>query len=90
MSHTRGGKMFGQMVADKRRELGKSQQELADAAGITRVYVSEIERGRVSNPSVDMLFALAGALDTDAAELLSTLQSPTERARLLDGQQQGG
>jgi len=73
-----GGRMFGQMVADKRKAQGKSQRQLAADAGITRVYVSEIERGNVANPTAEMLFALARALDTDAAAFLVALTPPPE------------
>jgi transcriptional regulator with XRE-family HTH domain len=48
---------------------GLSQEELADAAGIDRTYVSALERCRYS-ASIDVLERLAGALRVTPASLL--------------------
>lgn len=52
-----------------RQRSGMSQEELADAAGIDRTYVSALERC-VYAASVDMLEKLAIALEVEAAALL--------------------
>lgn len=39
---------FGQFVADRRRELGVSQEELADRLGFSRSYLSEMESGEAT------------------------------------------
>ncbi len=49
---------------------GLSQEELADAAGIDRTYVSALERCRYS-VSIDVLERLATALRVAPASLLS-------------------
>jgi transcriptional regulator with XRE-family HTH domain len=60
---------FGHRVREHRLALGMSQEELADAAGIHRTYVSSVERGR-RNVSLDNIVALAHALRIDPARLL--------------------
>lgn len=52
-----------------RREKGLSQEELAHLAGIDRNYVGYLE-GQKHAATVDMLDALAGALEVDLCELL--------------------
>jgi len=45
-----------------------SQERLAARAGLSYKFVGEVERGS-GNPTVDTLAALAGALETDIADL---------------------
>jgi transcriptional regulator with XRE-family HTH domain len=54
----------------RRKELGLSQEELADLAEIDRTYASQIERG-VANPSLEVLFRLARSLDSDVPTLVT-------------------
>jgi transcriptional regulator with XRE-family HTH domain len=53
----------------RREELGWSQEELADQAGLHRTYVSGIER-KVRNPTIEILERLAKALKVSAGDLL--------------------
>jgi transcriptional regulator with XRE-family HTH domain len=52
-----------------REDLGISQEELADRAGLHRTYVSGVERG-VRNPTVLVLEKLAKALKVKSSTLL--------------------
>ncbi len=52
-----------------RGELGLSQEELADKAGLDRTYISALERCRYA-ATVDTLDKLANALGVAAADLL--------------------
>jgi transcriptional regulator with XRE-family HTH domain len=65
--------METQQLADQvfnlRRSLGISQGELAERAGISRNYVSLIERGEASNLSINILNNLAAALGVTPADL---------------------
>ena len=61
-------------VFNQRRALGISQGELAERAGISRNYVSLIERGEVSNLSINVLNHLATALGITPAELTGEAQ----------------
>ncbi|WP_051717497.1 helix-turn-helix domain-containing protein [Streptomyces megasporus] len=60
---------FGRRVREHRILAGLSQEELAEAAGIHRTYVSSLERGQ-RNVSLDNIVALARALKVDAAQLI--------------------
>ena len=53
-----------------RRERGIKQQDLAAQAGISRSYLCDIERGRVSNPSLQVLDGLAASLGIARLDLL--------------------
>lgn len=53
----------------RRDELGWSQEELADQAGLHRTYVSGIER-KVRNPTIEILERLAKAMKVSAASLV--------------------
>lgn len=60
---------LGRQVLKRRKELNLTQGELAEQAGISRNYVSLIERGEVRNVSVNVLNELATVLGTTPAEL---------------------
>lgn len=51
-----------EQIIDRRRALGLTQQQVADAAGLHQSVVSRIEQG-VANPTARTLSALARALD---------------------------
>lgn len=59
---------FGELVRNKRFEMGISQEELAGRAGLHRTYVSDIERGG-RNPSLESIEKLAKALEVSLATL---------------------
>ena len=62
-------KRVGQNLRRAREELGISQEDLADRAGLHRTYVSGVERG-VRNPTVTVLEKLAKALKVKSSSLL--------------------
>ena len=62
---------FGRRVRVLRVARGMSQEDLADAAGVHRTYVSSLERG-LRNVGLDNVYALADALDVDPSELFTT------------------
>lgn len=59
---------FRKNVFDKRRELGLTQKQLSDRAGINRCYLSEIECGK-SVPSIVVAEKISDALDCNIEEL---------------------
>jgi transcriptional regulator with XRE-family HTH domain len=60
---------LGRQVLAKRKEKGLSQSELGNLVGISRNYVSQIERGVASSISMKVINQLAVALGASAGEL---------------------
>lgn len=71
-------KQFGQNLRRLRAERGLSQEELAYRAGVDTSYVSQMENGR-RNPSLLVMAALAGVLQTSLADLLRDVSAPADR-----------
>ncbi|SEQ56010.1 helix-turn-helix domain-containing protein [Streptomyces radiopugnans] len=72
----------------RRRVRGLRREELAQLAGISVDYYVRLEQGRATQPSPEVLDALAGALGLDAAErrhlgtLVGARRGPAPRARV--------
>lgn len=62
----RAALVLGQLVYDRRTELGLSQAELALRAGMTQPQLSRLESGGAT-PTVPLLARLAAALDAELA-----------------------
>jgi transcriptional regulator with XRE-family HTH domain len=60
----RAALLLGQMVHDRRVELGLTQAELAERAEMTQPQLSRLESGGAT-PTVPLLARLAAALDAD-------------------------
>lgn len=60
----RAALLLGQMVYDRRMELGLTQAELAERAGMTQPQLSRLESGGAT-PTVPLLARLAAALKAD-------------------------
>lgn len=54
--------MMGDRIRKKREEMGLSQKELAEAAGVTRTFISYCEGG-LKIPSVPVLSQIADKLN---------------------------
>ncbi|MBM7842172.1 helix-turn-helix domain-containing protein [Herpetosiphon giganteus] len=66
---------LGFQVHSRRRDLGISQENLAKQVGISRNYISLIERGAASNVSVIIITNLAKALGTSTSELTGEIEN---------------
>jgi transcriptional regulator with XRE-family HTH domain len=64
---------LGRNIRSARQAAGLSQQALADAAGISRSFLSEIETGD-KIPGTDVFQALAVALRRDLKKILPPIQ----------------
>lgn len=64
-------------VRDRRKELGISQEAMADLVGIDRTYASQIERA-VANPSLEVLASISEALGLDLIDLLQDQEGGLE------------
>jgi len=62
-------KELGRQVQAKRKERDISQTELGNLAGVSRNYISLIERGEANNISMKVINQLAVALGATPAEL---------------------
>lgn len=62
-------KILAANLRQLRAERGISQEELADRAGLHRIYVESVERSE-RNISIDDIAKLADALGVEASELL--------------------
>jgi len=64
---------FGTAVKFRREELGLTQEDLAEKAGIHRTYLSDIERG-TRNLSLINIEKLAVALSTTMSDLFAAVE----------------
>ena len=69
----------GLNIVLRRRERGMSQEALALAVGLTRGYLSGLERGR-RNGTVDTLAAIARVLDVRLRDLFQDVPPEVARA----------
>jgi len=81
-------RLVGERLRAARRERGLSVGALAEAAGVGKGSLSEIENG-IRNPTLSTLYALAGTLGVPLATLIADqagarVTSPGVEARLLD------
>ena len=61
---------IGARIRCHRKQNGLSQEELAEQAETSRVYISNIERGEAA-PSLEVILNIANALCVSAADLLA-------------------
>jgi len=72
--------IFGNKIKNLRREKGFTLDSLADAAGMSKSYLWELENRESPRPSVEKLAALAKALSMDVSYFLDEeATSPEER-----------
>jgi len=64
--------IMGRVIRRERQDRQLTIKELGDKAGLSEIYVGEIERGQ-KYPSSKVLENLANALDLDIAELLELM-----------------
>ena len=75
---------LGQALRSAREERGLTQDALADAADVSKKYISNIERGKC-NPSYDILYRLVSSLHISADILFKDFEnaSSDEEEKLL-------
>jgi transcriptional regulator with XRE-family HTH domain len=62
-------KIFGKRVRELRLKAGWTQEQLAEAAGITTTYTSDLERG-TKVPSLTIVLRISRAFRISVADLL--------------------
>jgi transcriptional regulator with XRE-family HTH domain len=66
-------KTFGRSIRSLRKQRGLSQEDLAEASGLSRNYISDIERG-VRNPSLLAVIGISRALRVPLRDLLGDVE----------------
>lgn len=61
---------IGQRIKRIRTQKNKSLSELADAAGVAKSYLSNVERGIQSNPSIQFVEKIAQTLNVSVPSIL--------------------
>lgn len=64
---------FGLAVRAARQERGWAQEQLSEAAGLDRTYISGLERGQ-RNPTLTTQERIAAALDRPLSQLVKTAE----------------
>jgi transcriptional regulator with XRE-family HTH domain len=75
--------VLGKRLRTLRERQGRTLTEVAERAGISPQYLSEIERGR-KEPSSEMIAAVSGALGTTLVDLSGQITDELRRQRVLD------
>ncbi len=57
-----------------RLERGMTQGDICRATGLERSYVSSLERGRIQNPRLKMIYRIASAFDMTCSEFIAYLE----------------
>jgi DNA-binding XRE family transcriptional regulator len=70
----------GREIRRHRQNLGLSQEQLAERAGLHRNYIGFLERGE-RNASLKALFAVARSLDISLGELLADVATERKHDR---------
>lgn len=79
--------MIGERIKKLRQQKGYSITELAGLAGVSKSYLSYIERNLQNNPSLQVLSKIAGPLNTSIDFLLgSPILPPKKSEKGLDAE----
>jgi hypothetical protein len=70
----------GRELREERLASGKRLIDIAEEAGVSPQYLSEVERG-LKDPSSELLAAIAGALGLSVAEIATRVASSTISTR---------
>jgi transcriptional regulator with XRE-family HTH domain len=75
--------IFGKRLRQLRLDAGWTQEQLAEAAGITTTYTSDLERG-TKVPSLTIVLRISRALRISTADLLRDFSIEAVRRMRLD------
>jgi len=70
--------MMGDELRESRERVGLTQEELSFRAGLSRPYISQLERN-LKSPTVDTLFLICDALGVSASELIGRVDASRRR-----------
>jgi len=70
--------MMGEELRKARELAGLTQEQLSFQAGLSRPYVSQLERN-LKSPTVDTLFRICDALEVEAADIIARVDAARKR-----------
>ncbi|QGQ47235.1 helix-turn-helix domain-containing protein [Metabacillus sediminilitoris] len=76
--------MVGERLRELRMKKGYSISELAELAGVSKSYLSYIERDVQKNPSLQFLRKIATTLETEVEDLLGTPSEMQAKKLIVD------
>jgi transcriptional regulator with XRE-family HTH domain len=79
------GAALGARIREYRLEKGLNQVALAEAARLSKTYISELESGAGRRPSGEVLLRIADALGVTIADLLGRSVLPARNQELPEG-----
>jgi transcriptional regulator with XRE-family HTH domain len=82
--HSVAAQQFGTRVRERRQALGKSQEKVAQDAGLHWTFVGQVERGQ-RNLSLINILKLARGLEIDPGELMQGLSDDDDAASGAEG-----
>ena len=65
-------------IAERRKKLGITQVDLATRAGTSQGYISDLENGKIVNPTIGTLLKIATILNLESSKLLSEIDHSNE------------
>lgn len=71
---------LGEVIALRRKRLGLSQEELSEASGVDRSFLSSVERGK-RNPSFGTVASIAAGLKMRYTRLVSNCEQCAARKK---------
>ncbi|WP_456276812.1 helix-turn-helix domain-containing protein [Bacillus sp. AK128] len=76
--------MDGKRIKELRLKRGMSLTELSNVSGVSKSYLSFIERGKQNNPSIEVMEKLAHALKIEVHFLISGKNDDDRDVTLID------
>jgi transcriptional regulator with XRE-family HTH domain len=76
-------KTTGEIIKERRKELGMTQTDLAKKMGVTQAYISALEVGTRDNLTSETILKLANALNIYGREFLQAVVPDDERAEMI-------
>lgn len=62
---------LGRRISQLRQKKGESLQDVADAVGVSKAHIWELEKGRTDNPSMGLVTRLADHFGVSVSALMS-------------------
>lgn len=65
MENKSGGEKLGKVLRDARSVVGLTLRQVEEAVGVSNAYLSQLETGKITKPSVNVLYKLSTLYDVD-------------------------